>query len=186
MVSPFVYLLGLPLNLDTTDIKPSNIGFDQDGCLKLFDLGLAKELPADSQFYYGESNQKPQMSSSIDFIPRYLYLGNTGTPRQMAPEVIKREPYNCKVDVFATCIVAWELLTLKKPYGADTSGQFVKECVGIYGDRPAPIPRKWPRALKKLLQEGWTQHPGGRPTSQKLRVGMEKILALEQQQQQQR
>ena len=114
------------------------------------------------------------------FAPHFINLGNTGTPRQMAPEVIRRDPYNCQVDVFATSIVAWELLMLRKPYGADMSGEFVKECVAIYCDRPSPIPRKWPHALRNLIQEGWAQNGQARPSSLAMRVKLEGILAHEE------
>ena len=163
-----------------TDIKPGNIGFDKEGCLKLFDFGLAKELPADSDYYHGESKHHKRVTTCTSFgsfAPHFVNLGNTGTPRQMAPEVIRREPYNCQVDVFATSIVAWELLMLQKPYGADMSGEFVKECVAIYCDRPTPIPRKWPHPLRRLIQDGWAQRASSRPSSMAMRVKLETILA---------
>ena len=52
------------------DLKPDNIGFDAQRCLKLFDFGLAKELKP------GEGNADG----------RYELTGNTGSRRYMAPE----------------------------------------------------------------------------------------------------
>lgn len=112
----------------------------------------------------------------------------------MAPEVIRREPYNCKVDVFATSIVCWETMTLKKPYGVDVTGQFVKECVAIYDDRPT-IPtnsayarRKhhhtvWPKALRKTVQLGWIKDIGIRLTAKMMKERLQDILDKKQQQQ---
>ena len=109
----------------------------------------------------------------------------------MAPEVIRRESYNCKVDVFATSIVCWELMTLKKPYGVDVSGQFVKECVAIYDDRPRiPLVRRgnkshqtvWPKALRKLVSQGWTKDINSRLTAKQMRIGVEEILSKKKQQ----
>lgn len=111
----------------------------------------------------------------------------------MAPEVIRREAYNCKVDIFATSIVCWELMTLKKPYGVDVSGQFVKECVAIYDDRPT-IPSTsrrnshkshqtvWPKALKKVIQQSWTKDINSRLTARQMRLGVQEILLKKQQQ----
>lgn len=175
------------------DIKPPNIGFDQDGCLKLFDFGLAKELPTNAPVYSGECkknklnvaaatapNGKRGDATTTNNANLYLQLGNTGTPRYMAPEIIRREPYHCKVDVYAASIVAWEVMTLKKPYGQDVTGQFVKECVAIYGDRPTPIPRKWPKSLKKCIQQGWTRNTDARPSSNEMRMTLQSILEQQQ------
>ena len=90
-------------------------------------------------------------------------------------------------------------MTLKKPYGVDVSGQFVKECVAIYDDRPT-IPSNntlvrrhhhqynsycdhWPKSLKKLVQQGWTKDIHARLTAQQMRVGLQAVLSKKQQQQ---
>lgn len=171
------------------DIKPPNVGFDREGTLKLFDFGLAKELPPDAQAYSCSATNLSKLKTLQN-------LGNTGTTRYMAPEVIRREPYDCKVDVFAASIVTWEIMTLKKPYGADVSGQFVKECVALYDDRPS-IPSTsalgrrtskagaavWPKALKKLVQQGWTKDIDSRLTAKEMRLGLLEILSKKRQQQ---
>ena len=66
-------------NVIFRDLKPDNIGFDQDGVLKLFDFGLAKEL-------------KHKQADGT-----YKLTGHTGSRRYMAPEVALDEPYNEKV-----------------------------------------------------------------------------------------
>ena len=53
------------------DLKPANIGFDVRGDIKIFDLGLAKEL-------------KPSQQVGTD---QYHTSGIAGTRRYMAPEV---------------------------------------------------------------------------------------------------
>lgn len=93
----------------------------------------------------------------------------------MAPEIISRLPYNCKVDVYSTTITLWQCLALRKPYGLDASGQFIKECVAIYGDRPV-IPRKWPRRIRKALNLGWTRDVASRPSSSEMRSILESLL----------
>ena len=57
-------------NIIFRDLKPDNVGFDNEGVLKLFDFGLAKELKL------GERNADG----------RYELTGNTGSRRYMAPE----------------------------------------------------------------------------------------------------
>jgi serine/threonine protein kinase len=69
-------------------LKPANIGFDEEGVLKIFDFGLAVELPEES-----------------DINSTFNLAGNTGTSRYMAIEVIRKYPYNCKADVFSYSIL---------------------------------------------------------------------------------
>lgn len=126
------------------DLKPANIGFDDDGTLKIFDFGLAVELP-----------------EGTDPDSTFNLAGNTGTSRYMAVEVIRKHPYNCKADVFSFSILLWELMALCKPYEG-LVGQQVKECVSVFGERPA-IPRTWPTHLRRLLRRGWNESIVDRP-----------------------
>lgn len=126
------------------DLKPANIGFDHDGCLKIFDFGLAVELP-----------------EGTDPNSTFNLAGNTGTSRYMAVEVIRKHPYNVKADVFSFSILLWELMALVKPYDG-LVGQQVKECVSVFGERPA-IPRTWPTTLRRILRRGWCENLIDRP-----------------------
>jgi len=67
------------------------LGFDQAGCLKLFDFGLAKKLT-------------PSNATDNDL---YLLTGNTGSLRYMAPEVAIGLPYNQKADAYSFGILFW-------------------------------------------------------------------------------
>lgn len=126
------------------DLKPANIGYDMDGTLKIFDFGLAVELPEGS-----------------DRDSTFNLAGNTGTSRYMAVEVIRKHPYNVKADVFSFSILLWELMALCKPYDG-LVGQQVKECVSVFGERPA-IPRTWPTNLRRILRRGWCESVIDRP-----------------------
>lgn len=126
------------------DLKPANIGYDEDGTLKIFDFGLAVELP-----------------EGTDPNSTFNLAGNTGTSRYMAVEVIRKHPYNVKADVFSFSILLWELMALCKPYDG-LVGQQVKECVSVFGERPV-IPRTWPTNLRRLLRRGWGESIVDRP-----------------------
>lgn len=139
------------------DLKPANIGFDDDGSVKLFDFGLAVELPEGSE---------PNATFNL--------AGNTGTSRYMAVEVIRKHPYNCKVDVFSFSILLWELMALCKPYDG-LVGQQVKECVSVFGERPA-IPRTWPTNLRRIMRRGWSENLLERPFIPEVKETLEKML----------
>jgi serine/threonine protein kinase len=139
------------------DLKPANIGFDGDGTVKVFDFGLAVELPEGSE---------PNATFNL--------AGNTGTSRYMAVEVIRKHPYNCKVDVFSFSILLWELMALCKPYEG-LVGQQVKECVSVFGERPA-IPRTWPTTLRRIMRRGWSENLLERPFIPEVKDVLQKLL----------
>lgn len=140
------------------DIKPANIGFDADDVLKVFDFGLAVEVP-----FSDKPNQLYDLS------------GNTGTPRFMAPEVMKRKPYNFKCDVFSFTIVLWEMLALEKPYtGMD--GEAVREYVALKSERP-PYLEHWPDNICKLFKRGWSKKIDHRPSMQEMHHCLTHLLA---------
>lgn len=131
------------------DLKPANIGFNKNEVLKIFDFGLAVEIP---------HHDDPDTTFKL--------AGNTGTSRYMAVEVIRKEPYNLKADVFSYSILLWEIVALAKPYEG-LLGQQVKESVSVYGERPS-VPRSWPQAIRKILRSGWSESITTRPTMQEV------------------
>lgn len=131
------------------DLKPANIGFTSQNVLKIFDFGLAVEIPY---------HEDPDTTFKL--------AGNTGTSRYMAVEVIRKEPYNLKADVFSYSILLWEILALTKPYEG-LLGPQVKESVSVYGERPT-VPRSWPVAIRRLLRSGWGESMENRPTMDEL------------------
>jgi len=139
------------------DLKPANVGFDECGALKIFDFGLAVELPP-----CDDPNQT------------YNLAGNTGTSRYMAVEVIRKQPYNLKADVFSYSILLWELMALTKPYDG-LVGHQVKECVSVFGERPS-IPRSWPTAIRRLLRRGWSENIEDRPVMAEVLEVLKKLL----------
>ncbi|XP_058713303.1 serine/threonine-protein kinase PAK 3-like [Poecile atricapillus] len=81
------------------DVKSNNILLRTDGSVKLADFGLSVQL----------TPEKNQRCSVI------------GTPWWMAPEVVKRQPYGPKVDVWSFGIVAIEMAEQKTPYDSFTA-----------------------------------------------------------------
>lgn len=144
-------------NILYRDLKPGNCGYDADGTLKIFDFGLAVELP-----------------SSDDPHQLYNLAGNTGTARYMAVEVIKNKPYNFKADVFSFTTLLWEILALKKPF-SELSGQEVKEWVADFGNRPH-ISKAWPQTIRKLMKAGWSADSEQRPTMKEVRNTLAALL----------
>jgi eukaryotic-like serine/threonine-protein kinase len=81
------------------DFGPKNLLVDREGQVKLIDFGLA-----------------------VPNTPDFRRPGNrTGTLQYMAPELLRREPTDERIDIFSFGVSAFELLTDKLPYDATTS-----------------------------------------------------------------
>ena len=152
-------------NIIFCDLKPDNIGFDQDGVLKLFDFGLVKELKPNQRLADG----------------RYTLTGNTGSRRYMAPEVAKECPYDCTVDSYSFGILLWELCAATKPFYGYSSGKHM-QLVVLGGERPALDgiqQQHWPTALQWLLQRCWSAVPADRPNFTVIKQTLVAILQEE-------
>lgn len=119
------------------DLKPDNIGFDIRGDVKIFDLGLSKEL-------------RP---SSAQRDGTYNLSGNTGSLRYMAPEVALSKPYNLSADVYSFSVLLHEIMSLRVPY--DGMSRRVHADAVVLGTVRPVIDTNWPSRTKCALQRGW-------------------------------
>lgn len=78
------------------DVSPHNLIASYDGNLKVIDFGIAK------------------VASSLDEQTRVGTI--KGKTAYLSPEQIHGKPVDARTDVFSLGIVAWELLTLKRPF----------------------------------------------------------------------
>jgi len=85
------------------DIKPSNLMITATSDVKILDFGIARMIAA------SESSAGLTRSGMV-----------VGTPAYLAPEQVSGAPITPSVDQFALAVVAFELLTGKKPFGGET------------------------------------------------------------------
>ncbi|XP_040846930.1 rhodopsin kinase GRK1 [Ochotona curzoniae] len=78
------------------DLKPENVLLDNDGNIRISDLGLAVELEE------GQTKTK----------------GYAGTPGFMAPELLRGEEYDFSVDYFALGVTLYEMIAARGPFRA--------------------------------------------------------------------
>ena len=112
------------------DFKPENILITRNGAVRLIDFDMAQPLP-----------EKPVKFSK-----------NPGTPGYMAPEQLKREPFDGRVDIFAFGVSAYELLTNQKPFPGNSPGDILAAQL----DPGGPIPPRQhnpdiPPAMEKVI-----------------------------------
>jgi serine/threonine-protein kinase len=102
------------------DVCPRNLMLTADNeTLKLTDFGL-----------------------SVPATPPFLQPGNrTGTPNYMAPELVRRQATDARLDVFAFGVTAYEICTFELPWAYGITGQ---AAMG-HDQPPADIRRYRPR-----------------------------------------
>jgi serine/threonine protein kinase len=115
------------------DINPRNFLVSREGQVKLIDFGLA-----------------------VPNTPAFRRPGNrTGTLNYMAPELVRREPIDEKIDIFAFGVLAYEFLTDKLPYDSKSSmasmlGRINQEPIDPYKANPN-LPKGLIDLLRKLI-----------------------------------
>jgi len=137
------------------DLKPDNIGFAQDGTLKIFDFGLSTIC----------------VSSTPD--QEYNMTGGTGSVRYMAPEVAKRLQYSEKVDVYSFGIIVWQMAT-GRIFKKNRNRMEILRDVVRDGHRPQ-INKSWSLQFINLLESSWSVDPRRRPSFGEIIVRLESL-----------
>jgi serine/threonine-protein kinase len=163
------------------DIKPENVIVREDGVVKVLDFGIARldrrpslrpppdgEEPPASMHGPSSSWRNVAAEAAATFEQSTI----AGTPAYMAPEQIRRERNDARVDQFAWGVVAYELLVGRTPW-TNAKGN-VAMLISILEQPPPPIdadrlglPAAWTSAIDRAL----AKHPEDRFAS------MDELLA---------
>ncbi|KAJ6226384.1 serine/threonine-protein kinase tnni3k-related [Anaeramoeba flamelloides] len=121
------------------DLKTPNVLLDGSRIAKITDFGLSKTMDVSSTF----------SNNTI-----------VGTPRWMAPELLRAERnYTNKVDIYAFGIMLWELSTRRTPFAKYNPFELLMH-VGIKGQRPDINETD---LFYDLIIQCWDQDPKKRP-----------------------
>jgi serine/threonine-protein kinase len=128
------------------DIKPENILISKEGRVKVADFGLARGALLGNTMT-GESS---------------IILGSVS---YLSPEQVQRGIADERSDVYATAIVAFEMLTGKKPFEGETPIQIAYKHVNEKVPAPSTINPKVPATLDALIQRATDTDPDKRPAN---------------------
>jgi hypothetical protein len=101
-------------------------------------------------------------------------MTTVGTPQWMSPESLRGEKYSEKTDVFSFAIVAWEVMTLKRPFPSVPPLR-VANLVAHEGLR-LPIPTATPQAIARLIEDCWDERPQRRPSFSQIRARIKAMI----------
>jgi serine/threonine protein kinase len=127
------------------DICPRNLMVTPEGVVKMIDFGLA-----------------------VPIRPEFQRPGNrSGTANYMAPELIKRETTDERIDIFAFGVSAYECLTGKFPWDAPDTTQMMVQHMNMPPRDPREIQPNMDAELAKLLMHTIAPSPKKRMGSMK-------------------
>ncbi|HEY6929326.1 MAG TPA: protein kinase [Thermoanaerobaculia bacterium] len=138
------------------DIKPANIRILADGSVKIMDFGIAKSLQSESSL--------TQTGITL------------GTSAYLAPEQIRGDPLDQRTDVFALGVLAYELITYRKPFRGEHLSTVLYKILNetpeppemVIPDLPADLSAAVMRAMEKDLAQRY-------PTMEALRLDLQAI-----------
>ena len=127
------------------DVKPANLLLDGRGHVHVADFGVASAVGLDS------------------FTQTGTILGTAG---YLSPEQAKGERATAASDRYALAVVAWELLTGRRPFAAESATTEALAHVNAPVPSPHAANPALPRQLDAVFQRGLAKDPGARyPTA---------------------
>jgi serine/threonine-protein kinase len=124
------------------DFKPENVLLTRNASVRLVDFDIAQPKP-----------EQPRKMSD-----------NPGTPAYMAPEQIRRQPIDHRVDIFAFGVAAYELLTSRKPFPGETPEEILHRQYdrSLEFVEPRELNPDIPAALEKTILKCLEREPDKR------------------------
>ncbi len=121
------------------DLKPANLRLTPDGRLKILDFGLAKRVGLADPVSVTQSTSEAGATA--------------GTLAYMAPEQLKGEEVDARVDIWSVGVVLYELSTGRRPFDGKTSSALADQI--FHAAAPPPqtfVPKLSPRLADIILK----------------------------------
>ncbi len=120
------------------DVKPRNIRITPEGRVKLMDFGLVGEAYNDGR------------------------ISVRGTPEYIAPELIRGDPVDRRLDLYSLGVTLYESVTGRPPFTGDSSLIILKQHVEEQPVPPARLVGHLPQGLQDLILNLMAKEPASR------------------------
>lgn len=139
-------------------LEPSNILRDDSGHLKVADFGVTKLLKVARRV----KEDGPLSYHDVSY-------------RYIAPEVLRDEEYDTKVDVFSFALILQEMIEGCPPFHTKKADE-VPNLYAMKQHPPFRAPTKfYAHGIKELIQDCWSEIPANRPTFKQIIPKLESI-----------
>ena len=140
------------------DIKPGNLLVNQDGLLKVADLGLVK-VDGLNEIDGENISEMVKMSASQDITK----LGATiGTPYYMAPEQAQWDNVDHRADIYSLGCTFYVLLTGKRPFKGKTASELASQHASAPLVEPHLVSEDVPEELSAMVAKMMAKQPEDR------------------------
>jgi serine/threonine protein kinase len=149
---------GEPLGIVHRDVSPQNILVGADGVARVLDFGVAKAAGRI------QTTREGQVKGKLAY---------------MAPEQLRRGTVDRRTDVFATGIVLWESLTLRRLFRGESEGNVVTSVLEDPIEPPSTFAGGLPDGLDDVVRRALDRDPSKRfETARQMALALENVVPL--------
>jgi eukaryotic-like serine/threonine-protein kinase len=125
------------------DVKPANVIVSPDGRVKIVDFGIAK---------LADQSRLTRDGTAV------------GTAGYMAPEQIRGEPFDVRVDIWALGVVLYEMITGRLAFSGHTDQERVRQILANEPDPIVSLRAGVPPELERMVGRALAKNPAERYT----------------------